>query len=185
MKTHTIQEGDKVLLGRRQTKLDSPYDPDPYTVTQVHGTQVVARRGEQQKTRDSQYWKKVNTVPRKDYTAIRERGFRRQEDYLPDIGPPTAGVTSQPPAIPDSPPPARPVQQRAARTPARQPVRERWSFQAPRTWAPPTQARPLTRAVSARRQADRAWIKKGQAGTRSGSAGDRSREGEGRDLHHL
>ena len=43
VKPNNIQEGDKVLLGRKQTKLDSPYDPLPYTVTQVHGTQIVAR----------------------------------------------------------------------------------------------------------------------------------------------
>lgn len=177
VKAHTIQEGDKVLLGRKQTKLTSPYDPAPYTVTQVHGTQIVARRGDQQKTRDSQYWKKVDTVPRKDFTAIRERGFRRLDDYLPDIGPPAAGQADQPEAVRGDPPPAPQVQQGVPRKPARQPVREQWSFQAPRTWAPPAQSRPLTRAVSARRHADRARVRgpdRGETGTRRGSVGDRS-----------
>lgn len=75
-------------------------------VIQVHGTQIVARRGEQQKTRDSQYWNKVDTVPRRDFTAIRQRGFRRDDDYLLDIGPPAAGQASQPQAVPGSTPPA-------------------------------------------------------------------------------
>ena len=170
VRPHNIQEGDKVLLGRKQTKLTSPYDPAPYTVTQVHGTQIVARRGDQQKTRDSQYWKKVDTVPRKDFTAIRERGFRREDDYLPDIGPPAA---VQPQDAPADTPAAQGVQQ-APRTPARQPVREQWSLQAPSTWAPVARSRPLTRSVQARRQADRARVRGGEAGTRRGTGGDRS-----------
>lgn len=177
VKPHSIQEGDKVLLGRKQTKLKSPYDPAPYTVIQVHGTQIVARRGEQQKTRDSQYWKKVDTVPRRDFTAIRQRGFRRDDDYLPDIGPPAAGQASQPQAFPGSTPPAPLVHHGAPRAPARQTVREQWSFQAPHTWAPQAQPRPLTRSVSARRQADRARVRggdRGEAGTRRGNMRDRS-----------
>ena len=166
MKPHNIQEGDKVLLGRKQSKLDSPYDPLPYTVTQVHGTQIVARRGDQQKTRDSQYWKKVDTRQRKDFTAIRERGFRRKDDYLPDIGPAAA---AQPPGEPETitaDPPAHQGVQQAYRTPARQP-REKWILQAPSTWVP-TRSRPLTRSVQARRQADRERAMGREAVTREG-----------------
>ena len=53
MKPHSIQVGYQVLLPRKKTKTLSPYDPNPYTVSEVHGTQVVARRGGQ-KTRDAQ-----------------------------------------------------------------------------------------------------------------------------------
>ena len=146
-------------------------------VIQVHGTQIVARRGEQQKTRDSQYWNKVDTVPRRDFTAIRQRGFRRDDDYLLDIGPPAAGQASQPQAFPGSTPPAPLVHHGAPRAPARQTVREQWNFQAPHTWAPQAQPRPLTRSVSARRQADRARVRggdRGEAGTRRGNMRDRS-----------
>ena len=140
MKPHNIQEGDKVLLGRKQTKLDSPYDPLPYTVTQVHGTQIVARRGDQQKTRDSQYWKKVDTKQRKDFTAIRERGFRREDDYLPDIGPPAAVQPLGAPETITVDPPAHQGVQQTNRTPARQP-REKWSLQAPSTRSLPDPGR--------------------------------------------
>ena len=42
---HKIKIGDQVLLERKSTKSNSPYDPDPYTVSQTHGTQITANRG--------------------------------------------------------------------------------------------------------------------------------------------
>ena len=62
VKPNSIQIDDQVLLGRRHTKLKSAYDPRPYHVTEVHGTQIVAQRG-RGKSRDSQCWKKVDTEP--------------------------------------------------------------------------------------------------------------------------
>ena len=59
VKLHTIKEGDQVLLERRSSKQTSPYRPDAFKVTEVHGTQITAKRGEEIKIRDSQKFKKV------------------------------------------------------------------------------------------------------------------------------
>jgi len=67
MGDHNIRMGDKVLLERKVTKSNGPYDPDPYTVTQTHGTQITATREGASKTRDSQKWKKVVVVKKRDY----------------------------------------------------------------------------------------------------------------------
>ena len=163
MKPHNIQVRDQVLLDRKQTKLHSPYDPRPYDVSQVHGTQIVARRGEEQKTRDAQHWKKVNTSPRLDYTEIRQKlARRRDQDYYPDIGAPreqSRPVTSQAtqPGRPDTP--GVP----AFRTPARHPPREAWSFHPPQVW-PRKVTRTVTRSVSARRMAERERVMKDTRG---------------------
>ena len=54
VKSHTIRVGDKVLLRQKSTKRDPPYDPEPYTVVDVHGTQITGDRGRGvKKTRDS------------------------------------------------------------------------------------------------------------------------------------
>ncbi len=44
VKPHNIKEGDTILLQRKSTKSKSPYDPQPFTAEEVHGTQVVGRR---------------------------------------------------------------------------------------------------------------------------------------------
>ena len=62
MGEHKIKLGDQVLLERKSTKSNSPYDPDPYTVSQTHGTQISANRRGESKTRDAQKWKKVKVV---------------------------------------------------------------------------------------------------------------------------
>ena len=54
-----IKEGDTILLERKTTKTNSPYDPQPYTAEAIHGTQIVCRRGEERKMCDSQKWKRV------------------------------------------------------------------------------------------------------------------------------
>lgn len=46
VKPTKIRVGDKVLLPRNETKVDSPYNPDPYIVTRMHGSQVEAARAE-------------------------------------------------------------------------------------------------------------------------------------------
>ena len=87
VRPHYIKEGDQVLLRRQEIKLKSPYGADPYTVLEVHGTQTVARRREKRRSRDAQFWKKLDTEPRRDFTALKKRGIRREDDYLPDIRP--------------------------------------------------------------------------------------------------
>ena len=83
-KPHTINVHDSVLLKRKTAKHTSAYDPDPYRVTAVYGTQIEAERDGVIKVRDAQRWKKV--------TPIRKRRYNlptvQRSDYLtdPDIG---------------------------------------------------------------------------------------------------
>ena len=41
---HKISIGNQFLLKQRKTKSRPPYDPEPYTVTEVKGHQVKAER---------------------------------------------------------------------------------------------------------------------------------------------
>ena len=53
VRPHNITTGDQVLLLQKPTKSNSRYDPDPYTVTDVHGTQITATRNGKVRKRDS------------------------------------------------------------------------------------------------------------------------------------
>ena len=56
--SRTIEVGDLVVSKRTTTKHDSVYDPKPYKVVTVHGTQIKGmRENGKHKTRDSQMWK--------------------------------------------------------------------------------------------------------------------------------
>ena len=44
VKPHNIKECNTILLQRKSTKSKSPFDPQPFTAEEVHGTQVVGRR---------------------------------------------------------------------------------------------------------------------------------------------
>ena len=61
VRPHNIMIGDKVLLKQKSTKRSPPHDPNPYTVTDVQGTQITATREGKVKTRDSQRFKQVET----------------------------------------------------------------------------------------------------------------------------
>ena len=47
-----ITPGDKVLIKQEKTTIKPPFDPNPYEVTQVKGTQVTARRGGKERIRN-------------------------------------------------------------------------------------------------------------------------------------
>ena len=72
VKHHQISTGDQVLLKQQQTKRHSPYDPDPYTVIDVHGHQITANRNEQVVTRDAQKWKAIHLREKPDYAMENE-----------------------------------------------------------------------------------------------------------------
>ncbi len=59
VRPHSITVGDKVLLLQKESKLNSRYDPRPYTVTTVQGTQITATRGSQIRKRDAKLFKKI------------------------------------------------------------------------------------------------------------------------------
>ena len=67
VKHHSIQVNDKVLLLQRQSKTKSRYDPVPYKVIKVQGTQITATRGNQVRQRDAKKFKKVYTFPPTNY----------------------------------------------------------------------------------------------------------------------
>ena len=51
-KEKKIEKGDRVLISQRKTTVKPPYDPKPYTVQEVKGTQVVVQRGEKTRVRN-------------------------------------------------------------------------------------------------------------------------------------
>ena len=164
------------MLERKKTKYTTPYDPSPYTVKETHGSQITATRDKVVRTRDAQQWKKVDIVGRKNYDRLREKTHtdRRGDDYFPDIGSPdkehTGAAEGQ-----EAPRGQEAIQGPAPTGPARTQtpaVKERWSFQEPQGWT--TRARPLTRAVSARRAQDRDKLLRETRGT-----GSENREEEG------
>ena len=71
-KPHDIKISDTVLLARQTTKSQSKYDPDPYLVTKVKGSQITATRDGQTRVRNSQRFKKVRIANPKRYERIRE-----------------------------------------------------------------------------------------------------------------
>ena len=139
VKPHSIKEGDKVIRRRKSTKANSPYDPTPYKVTKVRGTQITAKRGREEKTRDAQRWKKIRIVAvQRPYPVKRHV---QQSTYLtdPDIGvpennvsppenvltPPNSPTTTPPNSPPRSPPRPRtppPPPMRQHRRPSMYPV---------------------------------------------------------------
>ena len=110
VKPHSIKEGDTVILKRKSTKANSPYDPDPFKVTKVRGTQITAERGQELKTRDSQRWKKVRIVAMKRPYPVRKNA---PSTYLtdPDIGLPAESPenTLTPPSTPTLSPRGSPI----------------------------------------------------------------------------
>ncbi|KAF0310212.1 hypothetical protein FJT64_018746 [Amphibalanus amphitrite] len=71
VRPHNIQTGDTVLLQRRSTKTASRYDPEPYKVVQMKGTQITATRGGSTLTRDSQKFKRIVRPQRPNYKRQR------------------------------------------------------------------------------------------------------------------
>ena len=152
------KEGDTIVQERKTTKANPPYDPQPHTAEAVHGTQIVGKRGEEMKVRDSQQWKKVEIRPASRFSRTRQE----TEEEDPDIGLPVTYQSGQGEASQrhqsegagqGQPPAAGEVggRQRSA-------SRERWSFSPPRNWTEKP-SRPLTRSVAARRQRERAGLR--------------------------
>ena len=80
-----------MLLKRKTTKRDSPYDPDPFLVTSVWGTQIQGERQGKKKTRDAQRWKKLQVDnrlrrrPGKDYAHDADVGAREEDDRADQV----------------------------------------------------------------------------------------------------
>ena len=72
MRPHSIEVGDSVLIKRQTTKSKSCYDPEPYRVTGVNGSQITGKRGDTVRVRDAQKFKKVRIQPSRQYRRQRE-----------------------------------------------------------------------------------------------------------------
>ena len=62
-KEREYKVGDKVLIHQKKTTTKPPYNPDPYTVMQIKGTQITASRRGQQMTRNVDKWKILKDRP--------------------------------------------------------------------------------------------------------------------------
>ena len=85
IRPHSIKLGDQVLLKQKTYSKCSPiFDPNPYTVTQIWGTQIEGKRDGTTKVRDAQRWKKIRVMTKSNSS------HRKSEPsgYLtnPDIG---------------------------------------------------------------------------------------------------
>ena len=84
---HQMQLGDTVLLLQKQTKSQPRYDPEPYTIINIQGTQTTAKREDKVRTRDAQKFKKVELQNPKDYNSQREPldQHKADEEFSHDI----------------------------------------------------------------------------------------------------
>lgn len=59
-KTSSLQVGDLVLLKQKRThKHSTTYEPEPFSVVKINGSQIVIRRGDQELKRDTSLLKKL------------------------------------------------------------------------------------------------------------------------------
>ena len=64
--------GDQVMIKQKKTTIKPPFDPKPYTVTEVEGMQVTAERGNKIRVRNKAKWKLVKERPARLQPAPRE-----------------------------------------------------------------------------------------------------------------
>ena len=75
-----MELGDQVMVQQKKSTIKTPWDPNPYTVTKVKGSQVELKRGEEVKKRAVNLVKKIKWRKEEDK---RETKNRDSED--PDI----------------------------------------------------------------------------------------------------
>ena len=91
-----VKPGDKVLVAQRKTTTKPPFDPNPYTITEVKGTQVtVEREGKKSRKRNMAKVKMLQERPER-LRSTRKRGMETEEEpaewwELPNIRPVPAG----------------------------------------------------------------------------------------------
>lgn len=62
-KEQEIKEGDKVMIKQEKTTVKPPFDPKPFTVTKVRGSQVTAERGSKVRVRNKAKVKLIKNRP--------------------------------------------------------------------------------------------------------------------------
>ena len=82
-----IQTGDQVLIMQQKTTMNPTFDPTPYDVTEVKGSQVTARRGDKVKTRNMAKVKLIKKRP--EHLMPRQlkggKQFKEQEEEDEDF----------------------------------------------------------------------------------------------------
>ena len=81
-----LKPGDKILLQRKKTTTKSPWDPVPYEVDRVKGSEVTARRGDEVKRRAKNNVKPVKPRPQ-FFQALQRRKNqnKEEEDWEEDL----------------------------------------------------------------------------------------------------
>ena len=69
-----------MLLKQTKTTTRPPWDPSPYEVTKVKGTQVTARRGSKQRIRNVEKWKVLKERPEEIMVKRKERQTNDTEE---------------------------------------------------------------------------------------------------------
>ena len=82
VRPHNIHTGDTVLLLQKQSKSNPRYDPTPYEVVSVEGTQITATQGEKVRKRDAQNFKKVHLKRPTNYDHMRTLFGSHDEDQF-------------------------------------------------------------------------------------------------------
>ena len=80
-KEKKLNKGDEVLIQQKKTLVKSPWDPEGFEVTEVKGSKVTLKRGEETKTRAKNHVKVVEKRPKE-----RDR-HPYQEEEGPRAGP--------------------------------------------------------------------------------------------------
>ena len=62
-KEQEIKEGDSVMIKQQKTTVKPPFDPKPFTVTKVKGSQVTAERGSKVRVRNKAKVKLIKNRP--------------------------------------------------------------------------------------------------------------------------
>ena len=62
-KERKVEVGDQLLIRQKKTTTSPPFNPSPYSVEEVKGTKITARRGKEIKTRNIEKWKVLKTRP--------------------------------------------------------------------------------------------------------------------------
>jgi hypothetical protein len=79
-KMNDLKVGDSVLVRQqKRDKLSSYFDPIPYTITNIKGTMVTAKRKDHAITRNSSFFRRINP-PTTTSTTIEENNSQSQSD---------------------------------------------------------------------------------------------------------
>ena len=91
-----VRPGDKVLVVQRKTTTKPPFDPNPYTITEVQGTQVMVESdGKRPKKRNLEKVKILKERPERLRPKLKESVEEEEENIewweLPNIRPGSRG----------------------------------------------------------------------------------------------